>query len=134
MSQEELNQTQGNGMEAATTGFGIMSKNIQTLASEIATMSKQSFEQASQTIEKLRAAHSLEEVFSIQASYVKEAFEQAALRTRRFSEIISTMPVEVGKQYQDAIMKSVNAAVHSAEAAGKNAASNVEQFSNSIHK
>ncbi len=134
MSQEDLKQIPANGMEAATTGFNIMSKNIQTLATEIATMSKQSFEQATETIEKLRAAHSLEEVFAIQANYVKEAFEQAALRTRRFSEIISTMPVEVGKQYQDAIMKSVNAAVHSAESAGKNVASNVEQFSNSMHK
>jgi phasin family protein len=133
MAQDDLKNIPTSGIEAATTSFSILSKNVQTLSAEIATMSKQSFEHASQTVEKLRNAHTLEEVFAIQANYVKEAFEQATARARRFSEIISAVPVEVSKQYQDVVLKSVNAAVQSAEAASKNAATNVEQFSNAIH-
>lgn len=122
------------GMEEAVSGIAATTRNLQAFAGEIAQMSKESFEHASQALEKLRDAHGVEEIVTIQTNFVREAFEHAGQYTRRLSELMSTLPMEISKSYQDAWLKSVNAAVRSAEEAGQSAASNVERFSDSLRK
>lgn len=117
----------GSGLAAAT-------KNVQAFVSEIAEMSKQSIEHATQTLEKLRNAHGVDEVAAIQTSFVKEAVERAGAHARRFSELLAALPVEMTKSYQEAWFKSVNTAIQAAEAAGKTATANVDRFSDSLRK
>ncbi|WP_026606935.1 phasin family protein [Methylocapsa acidiphila] len=122
------------GIDAAVGGMADASKRLQAFAGEIAQMSKETFDHASATVEKLRGAHNLEDILAIQTSFVKEAFEHAAQHTRKFSELFSAFPLELTKTYQDAWAKSVDAAMKSTEAARKAVASNVERFSEAIHK
>jgi len=122
------------GIDAAVNGVMATSKKLQAFADELAQMSKQSFDHATQTAEKLRNAHGVEEILAIQSSFVKEAFEHAAEHTRKFSELAAAFPIELTKTYQDAWTKSVSAAVQTTEAARKAVAGNVERFSDAFHK
>ncbi|HYP57914.1 MAG TPA: phasin family protein [Beijerinckia sp.] len=132
MAQQDARTT--TGVDAAVESVNAASKNFQVLANELAQMSKQSFEHATQAVEKLRNARSLEEVLAIQTNFVKESFEQAAQRTRRLGELVPAFPMELAKTYQDAVLKSFNAAVQTTEAVGQAATANVERFSDSLRK
>jgi hypothetical protein len=134
MTQNPQGTPSGSGLDFATSGVGAASKNLQALATEIAEASKESLEHATKTLEKLRGAHSVEEVLSIQASFVKEAFDKAAVHTKRFGELMTAFPMEMTKTYQDALTKCVSAAVKTTEAAGHAMAANVERFSDTVKK
>lgn len=122
------------GIDAAVDGVTATSKKLQAFAGEIAQMSKESFDHATATVEKLRNAHGLEEILTIQSSFMKEAFEHAAQHTRKFSELVAAFPIDLTKTYQDAWTKSVNVAMQTTEAARKAVAANVERFSEAVHK
>ncbi len=132
--QDSQSTPAASGIDAAVSGVAATSKRLQALAGEIAQMSKESFDHATETVEKLRQAHGVEEILAIQASFVKEAFEHAAQHTRKFTELITAVPMELSKTYHDAWKKSVDAAVQTTEAARKAVASNVERFSEAVHK
>ncbi|WOJ89310.1 phasin family protein [Methylocapsa polymorpha] len=122
------------GIDAAVNGVTATSQKFQAFAGEIAQMSKQSLEHATETIEKLRNAHGLEEILAIQTSFVKEAFEHAAQHTKKFSDLFAAFPIELTKTYQEAWTKSVDAAVQTTEAARKAVAANVERLSDAVRK
>lgn len=122
------------GLDFAASSVGAASKNLQALATEIAEASKESFDHATKTLEKLRNAHSVEEILAIQSTFVKEAFDHAAQHTKRFGELMTAFPLEMTKTYQDAVAKCVHAAVQTTEAAGQAVAANVEKFSEHIQK
>jgi hypothetical protein len=89
-------------LECAVSALNATSKNMQAVAAECFEISKQSFEHATQTLEKLRGAHGMEEMMTIQTNYVKEAFENAAQHARKFGELMAVFPTEITKSYQDA--------------------------------
>lgn len=120
--------------ENAMATVDAVSKNMQALASEIFEISKQSFEHTTQTLEKLRNAHGMEEVFAIQTGFVKEAFENSAQHARKFSELLGVLPSEITKTYQDAWLKSLNSLVQSTETATQTAAENVDRLSDTLRK
>jgi phasin family protein len=122
------------GIDLAVNGVTATSKNLQAFAGEIAQMSKESLEHATETIEKLRNAHGIDEILAIQTSFMKEAFEHAAQHTRKFSELIAAFPMELTKTYHDAWTKSVKAAVQTTEGAGQTVAANVERISDAVRK
>jgi hypothetical protein len=134
MTQSDPNVGPGAGLEFASSSVSAASKNLQALATEIAEASKESFDHATKTLEKLRSAHSVEEVLAIQSSFVKEAFDKAAQHTKRFGELMTSFPLEMTKTYQDTMTKYVSAAMHSTEAAGKAMAANVERFSGAVKR
>jgi len=122
------------GIDVALNSLSSTTKNFQTLAGEITQMSKQSFDHATQTFEKLRNAHSLEEVVAIQTAYVKEVFEEAAMRTKRLGELVSTFPTELTKSYQEALQHSLQTAAQATDNVVKTATSNVERLSDIVNK
>lgn len=134
MVQPERTTPTSAGIDWATSGVSAASKNLQALAGEMAEMSKQSLEHATQVLEKLRNARSVDEVLAIQTSFLREAFEQTAQRTRRFSELMTSLPLEVTKTYQEAMTKCVDAAMHATETASQTAATNAERFSDAVRK
>ena len=102
------------------------------LAAEMAEMSRQSLERATSTIEKLRAAGGINEVFAIQSQYLREAFDHGARNSRRFAELMASLPLEMGKSYAQTLSKVVAAAGEQAEEAGAKAAANVENLTQQI--
>ncbi|ACB96018.1 phasin family protein [Beijerinckia indica] len=134
MPQDPKSTPLTSGIDVALNSLSSTTKNFQTLATEITQMSKQSFEHATQTFEKLRNAHSLDEVVAIQTGYVKEVFEEAAARTKRLGELVSTFPNELTKSYQDALQQSLNTAAQATDTVVKTTASNVERLADIVNK
>ena len=66
---------QGN-VDTAMKTFGEWSKGWQAITSEMTDYSKRSFEDSSQTLEKLMTAKSVEQAVEIQTSYAKRAYDE----------------------------------------------------------
>ena len=66
--------SQGN-MDATMKAFGDWTKGWQAIAAEWSDYSKRSFEDGSQTFEKLLGARSVEQAVEIQPGYTKRAYE-----------------------------------------------------------
>ncbi len=98
-------------MDWAAGHWAATSQKIQAFTAEIAEMSKTSYEHSLQTMEKLRSAKSLEELLSIQSGFVQDSFESLSQRSRKLSEMMSSMPLEMAKTYRDAMMKAAEAAM-----------------------
>lgn len=122
------------GIDAAVNGVTATSKKLQAFAGEIAEISKHSFDHATETLEKLRNAHGLDEILAIQSSFIKETFDHAVQHTKKFSELFGAFPIELSKTYHEAWAKSVDAAVRAADAAREAVAANVERLSDAARK
>lgn len=107
------------GADAATNSLSTATKSFQGFASEVQRMSKSAIDQTTQTMEKLRGAKTMEEVVSIQTSYIQQSFASYAEYTRRFSELMMSMPMEFAKQGQAAFSQGAAAATKATEQAGE---------------
>ena len=110
------------------------SKHFQAVANEMFEMSKQSMEQATQALDKLRSTRVMDEVMSIQSDYVKQAFAYFTQHSRRFGELFMGFPGEISKSYQDAWLEAVNAAVQATQVASQTAADNVRSYSDAARR
>jgi hypothetical protein len=100
------------GNEMAMSGVEGASKNMLALSNELAEISKQSFEDVTQTLEKLRNARDIGEALAIQRTSIMEAIAHAAEHTRKLGEIMSSGPIAVMKTCQEAMLKSWSTSVH----------------------
>jgi len=123
-----------NAVEGAMNAIDATSKHFQAVANEMFEMSKQSMEQATQALDKLRSTRVLDEVMSIQSDYVKQAFAYFTQHSRRFGELFKGYPGEITKSYQDAWLQAVNAAVQATQVASQTAADNVRSYSDAARK
>ncbi len=62
-------------LEAPMKALADWQKGMQTIATEVATYSKRSLEDSTQTFEKLLSVKSIEQAVEIQTSYAKRAYE-----------------------------------------------------------
>ena len=69
---QKLSQT---NVDNAMKVWGDWSKNWQAIASEMTDYSKRSFEQGTQTFEKLLSAKTVEQAFEIQSTFAKGAYD-----------------------------------------------------------
>jgi phasin family protein len=104
-------------------------RNLQAFAAEINEMSRQSIEHTSETIEKLRSARGLAEVLAIQSGYVRQAVEHVLQHTRRISELLTSLPLELSKSYAEVWSKSMTTAIKTTEEAGEKAVAEAEHLS-----
>ena len=123
-----------NAVEGAMNAIDATSKHFQAVANEMFEMSKQSMDQATQALDKLRSTRVLDEVMSIQSDYVKQAFAYFTQHSRRFGELFMGFPGEISKSYQDAWLQAVNAAVQATQVASQTAADNVRSYSDAARK
>ena len=101
-------------------------ETIQVFAREIAQMSGQALVRTNQHIEKLRTAQNMEEAASIQAEFLKKSMEHAVQHTRKYIVMLATFPHE--------LVRPVNEAVETAEAAWRATAAKVERLSEVARK
>ena len=123
-----------NAVEGAMNAIDATSKHFQAVANEMFEMSKQSMDQATQALDKLRSTRVMDEVMSIQSDYVKQAFAYFTQHSRRFGELFMGFPGEITKSYQDAWLQAVNAAVQATQVASQTAADNVRSYSDAARK
>jgi hypothetical protein len=77
MKQFEDFQKLGQGnVDTMMKAFGEWNKGWQAIAAEMTDYTKRSFEDGTQTLEKLMSAKSLEQAMEIQQSYVKRSYDE----------------------------------------------------------
>ena len=79
---QKMNQT---GIESAMKAFGQMNKSWQAIAAEMTDYSKRSFEDSTQTIEKLMSAKSVEHAVEIQSTFAKRAYDEYMHQMQKIS-------------------------------------------------
>ena len=77
MKQFEDFQKLGQGnVDTMMKAFGEWNKGWQAISAEVTDYSKRSFEDSTQTLEKLMSAKSLEQAMEIQTSFVKRSYDE----------------------------------------------------------
>ena len=113
------------GYDGAANSYATVTKSMQSFASEMQRMSKDTMDQTSQMMEKLRGARTVEEVVSIQTGFMQQSFSNYADFTRRFSEMMMSVPTELMKNNRTAMQQGTEAMTK----AGEEAASRMQRFS-----
>jgi len=72
---DDLQKLNQGSLDTAMKAFGEWNKGWQAIAAEMTDYSKRSFEDSTQTFEKLLGAKSLEQAVEIQTSFAKRAYE-----------------------------------------------------------
>lgn len=93
-------------LDTAMANIGVVSKTLQTIATETADYSKKSFEDSSAAIEKMMAVKSLDKVFEVQSEYAKSAYEGFIGQATKIGEIYASMAKEVYKPFEQAVAKA----------------------------
>jgi hypothetical protein len=77
--------------------FAEWQKGLQTFATEVATYQKRSFEDGTQTFEKLLAVKSFDQVVEIQTSYAKRAYEDYMQQLNKLGGLVGEVAKEATK-------------------------------------
>ena len=70
---EDMQKFGKDNADASLKSFGVLSKNFQAIAVEVADYSKKAFEEGAAATEKLIGAKSLDKVIEVQTNYLKSA-------------------------------------------------------------
>ena len=105
------------GFDSAANSYATMTKSMQTFASEMQRMSKDTMDATSQLMEKMRGAKSMEDVVSIQTSFMQQSFANYADFTRRFSEMMMSVPMELARNGRTAFQQGSDAMTRAGEQA-----------------
>ncbi len=73
---DDLQKMNQSGMDTAMKMFGDWGKNWQAIAAEMNDYTKRSFEDGTQTFEKLLGCKSMEQAMEIQQGYAKRAYDE----------------------------------------------------------
>ena len=93
-------------MDAAMTSFGAFSRGIQSAAVEAADYAKRSFEQSTQTIEKLAGVRTLDTAVEIQGEYLRSAYEGFVSQATKMGELATSTAKEVYAPVEGLVAKA----------------------------
>ena len=116
------------GYDSAMNSFSAVTKSMQTLASEMQRMSKETMDSTSQLMDKLRNAKTVEDVVSIQTGFMQQSFANYADFSRRFGEVMMAVPMELAKNSRAALQQGTEAMTKATEQAGEHMKQAGEQF------
>jgi hypothetical protein len=100
---QKMNQA---NMDSAMKVWGEWAKGWQTIAAEASDYAKRSFEDGTQTFEKLIAAKSPEQIFEIQSAYMKRSAEDYFREVSKFGALYSDLAKEAVKPFEVAMKKA----------------------------
>ena len=98
---EDVQKAGRDSMTKALESFGAWSRGMQSLASETAGYSKQSFEEGAAHVEKLLGAKSIDVAFEAQSNFLRSSYEKAVGQAARFGEIYLDLVKEASKPFED---------------------------------
>ena len=107
------------GYDSAVNSYSTVTKSMQSFASEMQRMSKETMDSTSQLMEKLRGAKTMEDVVAIQTSFMQQSFSNYADFTRRFSEMMMSVPMELAKNSRTAFQQGTDAMQKAGEQMGE---------------
>lgn len=97
---EDFKQLSKDNVENAVKSFGVLSKNAQAIAVEMADYTKSSFEQGTAALEKMMGAKSVDQAIEIQQSYLKSAYEGAVAQATKMGELYTELAKEACKPFE----------------------------------
>lgn len=96
---QKLSQT---NIDTSMKMWGDWTKNWQAIAAEMTDYTKRSFEEGTQTFEKLLGAKTVEQALEIQTSYAKKAYDEYMREMNK----IGTMYADIAKEAYKPVEKA----------------------------
>jgi hypothetical protein len=97
---EDMQKFGKDNADASLKSFGVLSKNFQAIAVEVADYSKKAFEEGAAATEKLIGAKSLDKVIEVQTSYLKSAYEGFLSQSAKLGELYAGLAQETCKPFE----------------------------------
>jgi len=100
---QRMNQA---GMDTAMKMMGDVGKSWQAIAAEMTDYTKRSFEDGTQTLEKLMAVKSMEQAFEIQTSYAKRAYDDYMQQMTKLGTMYTDLAKETYRPLERAVQQA----------------------------
>ena len=102
---EEMQKVGQENANAAMKSFGVVSKGVQEIATEVADYSKTSFEEGTRAFEQLLGAKSVEKAIELQQVYFKNAYEGFVTQATKISTLYADLVKETYKPFEGYVAK-----------------------------
>ena len=102
---DEMQKLGQQSANAATTSFGVVSKGVQAIATELADYSNKSFEEGTQAFEQLLGTKSVEKAMELQQVYFKNAYEGFVTRATKIGALYADLVKETYKPFEGYVAK-----------------------------
>jgi hypothetical protein len=106
---DEMQKLGQESANAATTSFGVVSKGVQAIATELADYSKKSFEEGTQAFEQLLGTKSVEKAIELQQVYFKNAYEGFVTQATKIGALYADLVKETYKPFEGYVTKITQA-------------------------
>jgi hypothetical protein len=103
---ETLQKIGKENVDVALKGFGVASKGLQAIATEVADFQKKSFEEGTAALEKLMGAKTLDKAVEAQTEYYKTAYEGFVSKAAKIGELYAEIAKESYKPLEGAFAKA----------------------------
>jgi phasin family protein len=107
---ETIQKISKDNVDVAMKSFGVASKGMQAIATEVADFQKKSFEEGTAALEKLLGAKSLDKAFEVQTEFYKSAYEGFVSKATKIGELYADIAKESYKPIEGAVAKATAAA------------------------
>jgi phasin family protein len=102
---EDLQKMGKDNFDAVLRSYGELNKGFQHIGARMTEYSKQAFEDATRTFEKLLGAKSIEDAIEIQSQYAKRAYEAWLTEASRLGEMYVAATRDVYTPAEQAVAK-----------------------------
>jgi hypothetical protein len=92
-------------MDASMKSFDLMTKNIQTIATEMTDYTKRSVENSTKALEKMVGAKSIDQIVQVQSEYAKAAYEDYFAEATKLGKLCADLGAEAFKPYEGLTLK-----------------------------
>ena len=93
--------------DAMVRSYGELNKGLQAIAARWTAFSKDAFEDATRTFEKLVGVKSFEQAIEIQSAYAKRAYDNWVAEATKIGEMYADVAREAYKPVEKAVTKKV---------------------------
>jgi hypothetical protein len=100
---EDIQKLSQGNLDTAMKLFGEWNKNWQAIAAEMSDYTKRSFEEGTQTFEKLVSAKSLEQAVEIQTGFAKRAYDGYMHQMSKIGGMYADLAKEAYKPVEKAL-------------------------------
>jgi hypothetical protein len=102
-SYEDFQKLGQANMDTTMKLFGDLTKNWQSIAAEMTDYTKRSFEDGTQTFEKLLSAKSVEQAIEIQSNYAKRSYDEYVHQLSKIGGMYAELAKEAYKPVERAL-------------------------------
>ncbi len=105
---EDFQKLSKGNYDAVVRSYGELNKGFQAIGVRMTEYSKQAFNDATRTFEKLVGAKSLEHAVEIQSQYAKKAFDTWVAEASKISEMYAAVARDAYKPVEQAVAKTAS--------------------------